>query len=261
MRGKEEQMSENLAARRSSPSLLSVIMPFHNEERTLAGIARQVLSMELPIPMELILVDDGSTDSGPHLVSELIKDERVVYLRLPKRSGKGVAVNQGICASRGNIILIQDADLEYDPREYPRALGQILGANCDFVLGSRVLGAGTWRFHKVAGKPLYSWALNSGSRLLTLIFRTVFRVGLTDPTTMLKVFRRECLDGIEFRSRGFDWDWEIICKFLRRGLVPLEVPISYNGRAPNEGKKLRLWRDGWMALLAILRYRIESPIC
>jgi glycosyltransferase involved in cell wall biosynthesis len=237
--------------------LLSVIMPFYNEEATLAKIVSQVLATDLPIPLELILVDDGSTDSGMEQLSPFIRDPRIVYIRSPRRSGKGSAVNRGIQASHGNIILIQDADLEYSPQEYERVLALILGQKCHFALGSRVLGAGTWKIHGVAGRPLYSWALNLGSRFLTLVFGAVFRTRLTDPTTMMKAFRRECLSGIEFTSRGFDWDWEILYKFLLRGFVGLEAPISYRGRAPEEGKKLRMWGDGWAALFAILRFRFS----
>jgi glycosyltransferase involved in cell wall biosynthesis len=235
--------------------LLSVIMPFHNEEATVAQIVSQVLGTELPIPMELVLVDDGSTDSSPAMVAPFIGDPRVKYVRSPRKSGKGAAVNLGIGASKGSIILIQDADLEYSPEEYGRVLALLLGRRCDFALGSRVLGAGGWKIHSVTGRPFYSWALNVGSRFLTLAFRGLFGIPVSDPLTMMKVFRRECLHGIEFESRGFDWDWEILCKLVHRGLVPLEVPISYNARGPGEGKKLRMWEDGWAALAAIFRFR------
>jgi glycosyltransferase involved in cell wall biosynthesis len=240
---------------------LSVIMPFHNEEATVGEIVSQVLRSELPIPMELVLVDDGSTDSGPARVAPFLGDPRVVYVRLPRRSGKGAAVNSGISASEGNIILIQDADLEYNPEEYGRVLALLLGRRCDFALGSRVLGAGGWKIHRVSGRPLYSWALNVGSRFLTLAFRGLFGIAISDPLTMMKVFRRECLQGIELESRGFDWDWEILCKLVHRGLVPLEVPISYSARGPGEGKKLRMWKDGWASLHAILRFRFgRGPV-
>ena len=234
-------------------------MPFYNEEKTLLVAISRVLAVKLPIPLELVLVDDGSNDSGPAQLAEVLKDPRVVHLRSAFPGGKGAAVNRGICASRGNILLIQDADLEYSPTDYSWVLQPILEGRCDFVLGSRVLGVGHWGIRRLQGRPLYSLVMNLGSRGLAMLFGLIFHARLTDPTSMMKVFRRECLEGLALQSRGFDWDWELLGKVLRQGRVPLEVPITYQGRAPADGKKLRMWRDGWAALLAILRYRF-SPL-
>ena len=249
-------------ANENTNELLSIIMPFHNEEATLKEIVSRVLSTPLPIPLELILVDDGSTDSSSKNVGSFLSDKRVKYFRSAYRTGKGAAVCRGISQSQGTILLIQDADLEYDPKDYCRPLSLILDGTCDFALGSRVLGAGHWaKVHNIRDKALYCLALNTGSMLLTLILRAFFRVPVTDPTTMLKVFRRECLSGITFESLGFEWDWEILCKLLRKGRIPIEVPISYSARTPGEGKKLNMCRDGWGALVAIVKFYfyLRSP--
>ncbi|WP_038040572.1 glycosyltransferase family 2 protein [Thermorudis peleae] len=224
---------------------LSILIPVYNEERTVAELLRRVQSVELPLERELVVVDDGSTDGTRAVLSALSPD--IPEMRLifhPVNRGKGAAVRTALEAATGDILLIQDADLEYDPRDYPALLRPILEGRSQVVYGSRFLGE---------HKAMYFWHA-VGNRFLTLVTNLLYDTTLTDMETGYKVFTAEVAQHIALRSERWGFDPEITAQILRRGYRIYEVPISYNGREYWEGKKIT-WRDGVTVLLTLLRYR------
>jgi glycosyltransferase involved in cell wall biosynthesis len=209
--------------------LLSVVMPVYNEEATLRAIVDRVRSV--PVEKELILVDDGSRDDSRRIL------------------GKGAALRTGFAAARGDVVLVQDADLEYDPTDYPNLLAPILRGEADVVYGSRYLVD-----ESDPDRPRDSLHHYLGNRVLTFCSNLLTGLNLTDMETCYKCFRREVLDGLVIRSRRFTVEPEFTAKVARRKVRIHEVPIRYRGRAFSAGKKIG-WRDGVAALWAIVRYR------
>lgn len=232
---------------------LSIVMPAYNEERTLREIVQRVLSVPLPgMERELVIVDDGSKDGTREILRELDGQNGIRAIYQPRNMGKGAAVWTGMRASTGDIVLVQDADLEYDPREYPTLLGPILEGEADVVYGSRFLG--TPRGHRV----LYFWH-TVGNRLLTLMSNVFTNLNLTDMETCYKVLVRDVVDRLDIESKRFGIEPEITCKVSRMRARIFEVPISYHGRTYDEGKKIGL-KDAFQAVWVILKYfRWEAP--
>ncbi|MEK7384581.1 MAG: glycosyltransferase family 2 protein, partial [Elusimicrobiota bacterium] len=184
---------------------------------------------------------------------------RVVYEDAPR--GKGAAVRRGLAMATGEILLIQDGDLEYDVADYPRLLAPLLEGRCDVVFGSRAMDhAQCWQYRQFKGRweRFYGLLVNWGGHFYTILFNLLYGTSLTDGATMFKIFRTEHLKSLVMRSDGFDYDWELIAKLAKRGRRFLDLPISYKARTRTEGKKIRFWRDGTRVLLAILRYRLQD---
>lgn len=225
---------------------LSVIIPVYNERKTLREIIDRVLSTELAD--EIILVDDCSTDGTRDLLAALDKSQGIRVLLHEKNQGKGAAVCTGLAAARGDVLLIQDADLEYDPRDYPALLKPIHEGVADVVYGSRFLGGAhrvTMFWHMLANK------------LLTLATNLLFDTILSDMETGYKVFRREILDGMTLRAKRFDFEPEFTAKVLKRHYRIFEVPITFNPRDYSEGKKIKL-KDAFEAVWTLVKYRFKD---
>ncbi|MBR9701285.1 glycosyltransferase family 2 protein [Candidatus Woesearchaeota archaeon] len=235
---------------------LSIIIPVYNEESTFEKLLDQVLKVKLPIEREVIIVEGGSTDKSREIVKKASRRKDVSALFVDGYSGKGFKVRHGLKHASGDIILIQDADLEYNPGEYPHLINPILKGRAKFVLGSRHLEAGTWRIRKFDRSRWHASIVNLGSEATNVFFWMLYHVHLTDPQTMFKVFHKSCLRGVNLKSNEFDLDWEIVCKFVKRGIRPLEVPVSYKARSFEQGKKIRIIRDGLRAFWAIIRFRV-----
>lgn len=223
---------------------LSIVIPVYNEKETIREIVRRVRAVRLPVAREIILVDDFSRDGTRDILARLKGKDLRVLLHAENR-GKGAALRAGFAEATGDIILVQDADLEYDPGEYPHLLAPILDGRADVVYGSRFLGGP----HRV----LFFWHYVA-NRFLTTLSNVVTDLNLTDMETCYKVFRAETLRKIRLRSDRFGFEPEVTIKLAKIRARIYEVPISYSGRDYDEGKKIG-WKDGVAALFHIFRYR------
>ena len=225
---------------------LSVIIPVFNEVQNIREILKRVQATGLP--WEILIVDDGSTDGTRDLLKELDGTDNIRVVLHDKNQGKGAAVRTGFGEAKGDVFLIQDADLEYDPRDYPAILKPIEEGIADVVYGSRFLGAprrSTMFWHMIANK------------LLTLATNILYNNILTDMETGYKVFKREVLDGITIHSNSFNFEPEFTAKILKKKVRIFEVPISFNPRDYSDGKKIKL-HDAFEAIWALLKYRFVN---
>jgi glycosyltransferase involved in cell wall biosynthesis len=227
---------------------LSVVIPVYNERQWVRELVRRVHAV--PIPKEVILVDDCSTDGTRDILREMEQEGGVTVIYQPKNRGKGAALRTGFQAATGDVIVVQDADLEYDPAEYPRLLQPILEGRADVVFGSRFIGDS----HRI----LYYWHYVA-NRALTTLSNMFTNLNLTDMETCYKVFRREVLDGMVLRSNRFGFEPEFTAKIAKKrpSLRVYEIPISYSGRTYEEGKKIGL-KDALQALFCIVRYSLMN---
>jgi glycosyltransferase involved in cell wall biosynthesis len=231
---------------------LSVVIPVFNEERWLAELVRRVQAVE--IPKELILVNDKSTDGTPSVLEQIEKQyDNVRVFHQPVNMGKGAALREGFKHCTGDLVIVQDADWEYDPAEYPKLIQPILDGRADVVIGSRFIGES----HRV----LYYWH-SVANKALTMLSNWFTNLNLTDMETCYKVFKREVIQSITLKSNRFGFEPEVTAKIARKrkGQPPwriFEVPISYSGRTYEEGKKIRL-KDAFQALYCIVRYWLKD---
>jgi glycosyltransferase involved in cell wall biosynthesis len=227
---------------------LSIIIPIYNEKATLEALVQRVLTVDYQCDLEIILVDDGSTDGSREALKALqLQDDRLRALYHERNRGKGAAIRTGFAAASGDVVVVQDADLEYDPQEIPRLLEPIRQGYADVVFGSRFLSSGP---HRV----LYFWH-SVGNRLLTTLSNIFTNLNLTDMEVCYKIMRREVLHSLHLRENRFGIEPEITAKVARGNWRIYEVPISYYGRTYREGKKVG-WRDGLWALWCIVKYNL-----
>ena len=228
---------------------LSVVMPIYNERQTLRPVMERVLAV--PLSLELLCVDDGSTDGSRDILAELQRQhENVRVLLQPRNQGKGAALRRGIQEASGDFVVIQDADLEYNPADYPALLEPLIQGKADVVYGSRFLGGGP---HRV----LYFWH-SVGNRLLTLLSNCLTNINLSDMETCYKAFRREVIQSIPIEEDRFGFEPEITVKIAKRRLRIYEIGIGYWGRTYEEGKKIG-WKDGVRALWCLFKYSFKEP--
>ena len=226
---------------------LSIVIPAYNEEKTLEEIVKRV--ERVPVDKEIIVVDDCSGDGTPQIAEQLAAAGRIRYLRHDSNQGKGAALRTGFREARGDMVIVQDADLEYDPAEIPLLMQPILADKADVVFGSRFMGNGP---HRV----LYFWH-SLGNQFLTLASNMFCDLNLTDMETCYKLFRREVLQNITIEENRFGFEPEITAKVAKGGFRIYEMGISYSGRTYAEGKKIG-WRDGFRALWCIAKYNLRG---
>jgi glycosyltransferase involved in cell wall biosynthesis len=231
---------------------LSIVMPVYNERATIEQIIEQVRAVDVGIERELVIVDDASTDGTRELLAQRFSGDSVVRVFSHERNrGKGAAVRTGIEQATGDVVLIQDADLEYDPNDYRELLRPIVEEQAQVVYGSRFLG----RRHRLLGRERVAFPLQYlGNRFLSMLTNLLYRSSLTDMETCYKAIARPVLQGLDLRANKFDFEPEVTAKILRRGHRITEVPIRYRPRTYREGKKIS-WRDGARAVWTLFKCR------
>jgi glycosyltransferase involved in cell wall biosynthesis len=232
-------------------------MAVYNEAETVATAIDRVLAVDIPdVEVELVIVESNSSDGTRSIVTRYAADERVRLVLQDVPRGKGAAVREGFRHATGGIVLIQDADLEYSVDDYPNLIRPIVRGDVDFTLGCR----------HVPGQPVrvmdesryVAFIVNAAHWMFTWFFNVTYGTRLRDPFTMYKVFRTECIDGVEFVADRFDFDWELAGKLVRLGYRPIEIPVEYNARSFHSGKKVRFFRDPPTWIVACLRFRFCS---
>jgi glycosyltransferase involved in cell wall biosynthesis len=238
---------------------LSIIMPAYNEATTIKPVIDKVLNKTIDeIDIELILIESNSTDGTRDIVLHYSNHPRVTLIFEDKPSGKGHAVRAGFEVAKGDFILIQDADDEYDIEDYDALLEPLRDGRETFVLGARHGSGGAFKMRQFAGQPLHAFVLNIGHWFFTFLINLFYGVWLRDPFTMYKVFRRDCIQGLAFECNRFDFDHELIIKLIRRGYRPIEIPVNYRSRTFLEGKKVRMFADPITWIKAIIKYRFSK---
>ena len=241
--------------------VLSVIVPAFNEANTFGTLIAALLQKELPgLQLEIIIVESNSTDGTRELALKHEDHPRVKLILEEQPRGKGHAVRTGLQAATGDYVLIQDADLEYDLEDYDSLLEPLIAGRAAFVLGSRHGGRNVWKMRQFTGQLGLSLFVNLGHWFFATLVNVLFWQRLRDPFTMFKVFRRDCLAGLEFKCNRFDFDFELLIKLIRKGFRPVELPVNYRSRSFKEGKKVRLLLDplAWLGTIVWLRFvRIE----
>jgi glycosyltransferase involved in cell wall biosynthesis len=240
--GNDGQAAPGAKTQSASATRLTVIMPVYNERDTVASVIARV--RQVPIAKELIIVDDGSNDGTAQLLDQLAGGEaRVIHQ--PRNMGKGMAIRRALSEITGEVVIIQDADGEYDPAEYPKLMAPIVAGETSVVYGSRFRG-------RIEGMRWPNYAIN---RVLAWMVRVLYGAPLTDEATCYKVFRAQVLKSIPLECRGFEFCPEVTAKLLKRGYRIQEVPITYRARTKREGKKIN-WKDGVRAIWSLIKYRL-----
>jgi glycosyltransferase involved in cell wall biosynthesis len=247
------------------PLRLSVVMPVYNERETFRDVLKELLAKEIvDTEIEIVLIESNSTDGTREDVLALSGDSRVTVILEDEARGKGRAVRTGLQQVTGDVVLIQDADAEYDMDDYENLLEPVRSFKTSFVLGARKIHEGHRGMRHFERQQHMSWLMNLGHVGFLRLFNTVYRQRLKDPFTMYKVFRRDCLTDVHLECDRFDFDWELTAKLIRRGHHALEVPVSYHSRSFSEGKKINLLGDPLSWVRACFKYRftplyVERP--
>ena len=236
---------------------LSIVLPVWNEERYVEHVIETLLAKELKVDRELIIVESNSTDGTREKVKKFEGRPGVKVLYEDRPQGKGHAVKTGLRAVTGTIVLIQDADFEYDIDDYDALLEPILQHRTSFVLGSRSLGLDDWKVRRFEGTATKRVLLNVAQVVFAHTFNLLYQQRITDVNTMFKVFRSECLEGLDLESDGFNLDIELACKLVRNGNAPMEVPVNYVARGFDQGKKISFLRDAFPSYAAFFKYRFR----
>ncbi|MEI6465008.1 MAG: glycosyltransferase family 2 protein [Verrucomicrobiota bacterium] len=237
--------------------VLSVVVPIYNERQTVKEALDAILAKSIPgWHLEIIMVESNSTDGTRDIVRTFASHPRVKLVLEDRARGKGHAVRAGFTHATGEVILIQDADLEYDLNDYDVLLEPIAAGRQTFVLGSRHSG-GSWAIRKFSDQPLQALILNLAHWGFTLLINVSLGVWLRDPFTMYKVFRRDCIKDLTFECNRFDFDWELLIKLIRKGHRPIEIPISYESRSFKQGKKISMFRDPVTWIWALVKFRFK----
>lgn len=237
------------------PLKLSVVMAVYNEAPTVRKAIEGVLAKKVRnCDIDLIIIESNSSDGSREIVKKFSEDSRVGILLEEQPRGKGHAIRQGLKAAKGDIVLIQDADLEYDFEDYDALIDALRDGGETFVLGSRH-GGEKWKVRHFEGQRIVAFLANTVHWALTYMINVLFGVRLTDPFTMFKVFRRSAIQGLQFQCNRFDFDYELLLKLIRTGHKPVELPVNYSARSFKEGKKVRFFRDPLTWVWAILKFR------
>jgi hypothetical protein len=243
--------------RRERP-LISIIVPVYNEAATFPALMKALLAKRIDsADKEIIVVEDGSTDGTHELALDYARHPAVRLLLYDQPLGKGNAVRRGLKQATGDVAMIQDADLEYDLNDYDQLLEPLLKFRAAFVLGAR--HGGSFKIREFVHQPLVALFMNIGHVLFTTSLNRLYGGRMRDPFTMHKLFRRDCLHRLRLECNGFDFDHELVIKFLLKGYQPLEIPVNYRSRTFREGKKISVWRDPWTWIYAHIRFRFVSP--
>lgn len=236
---------------------LSIIIPVYNEQKTIAEILNRVNKVELPgITKEIIIINDGSTDESNNIIKkEIARIKNIKYYSQKENLGKGAGIKKGISLAEGKYIIIQDADLEYDPQNYINLLKPVIEKKSVVVYGSRLRRLPDFSKDE---RTIRFFLHYIGNKFLSLITSALYGQWITDMETCYKLFPKQAVDGINLKSKGFDFEPEITAKLLKRGYKIYEIPISTNPRGYDEGKKLNTFKDGIRALGALIKYRFSD---
>ena len=240
-----------------SPKRLAVVMPAYNEVKSVRAAIERVLAKEIDgVEIELIVVESKSTDGTREIVREYEGRDRVKVVWQGQPRGKGNAVRAAFQDISADYVLIQDADEEYDIEDYDALIEPLVAGEAAFVLGARH-GGSAWKMREFQHQPLVGHFLNFGHWFFATLVNVVYGLRLKDPFTMYKVFRADCLQGLKFECDRFDFDYELLIKLVRKGYIPIEIPVNYRSRSFKEGKKVNAFRDPWTWLRAIVKYRLQ----
>jgi len=241
---------------------LSVIIPVYNEKNTIKILLDSVINVDLSdldFEKEIIIIEGNSTDGTRDIIKTYEQKPNIKIIYEDKPRGKGAAVRQGLKHVTGEIVLIQDGDLEYKPNEYPLLIKPFIDNDAMVVYGSRHMNNNkNGQIRDFSDDRIYAFLLNMGSIIYTFIFNVLYKTKLTDPATMFKVFRTKLIKDMKFKTSRFDFDIELTAKLIKSGHKIIEVPISYKSRSVKDGKKIKFFRDGFKVFLAIVRFRFSN---